>query len=1010
MAEAPKRIKELVKKYKLNYARYRDYNEEQIKQEFINPFFDELGWDIYNKNDIAPQYRDVIFEDSLRINKEVRAPDYCFQLPGKKMFFVEAKKPSVNIKEKKESAFQVRSYAWSAKLPLSILTDFEELAIYDTRVKPNKRDKAGIARLDYFTYEEYVDRWEDLYNIFSKEAVLKGSFDQYAEDNKKKRGTEEVDEAFLSDLEEWRELLAKNIALRNPDTSIEELNYAVQHIIDRIVFLRMCEDRRIEKYGRLRSLKDENAIYEKFCELCVEADDKYNSGLFHFKVQKGRDTIPDQITLGLKIDDGVFKTIFTKLYYPESPYIFNFISPEILGHTYEQFLGKVIRLTDGHRAKVEEKPEVKKAGGVYYTPQYIVDYIVDNTIGKLVKGKTPNKVSELKIIDPACGSGSFLLGAFNYLLKWHLNYYTKRKDRDRLTDKIYQFRPEEYRLTIREKKKILINNIYGVDIDPQAVEVTKLSLLLKVLEDESKDELEEQKTLFKERALPDLDSNIKCGNSLIGSEIFDEEIEGVEKINFFDWNSGFSGIMENGGFDAIIGNPPYIRVQAMKEWSPIEVEFYKKKFVSASKGNYDIYVVFVERGLELLNEKGVLGYILPHKFFNAKYGQPLRSLIADGNNINKIVYFGQEQVFENATTYTNLLFLTKSKSNTFEFMKVDDLNNWRSSGKSIEGKIISKKVSGDEWNFIVGVGAKLFDKLTDMPTKLGDVTKRISQGIRTSANEIYVLDRITDKEDITLAHSELLNKDVKLEKDSLLLFLLGRDIKPYSINHSGKYVIMPYTIDSKKAVIIPEHDIKKRFPNTYDYLLQNKKYLTTREKGRFKGREWYVYGRNQNIDLMLIPKILVPDIANHASFALDEHGDYAFTSGYGIILNEDFNESKKYIIGLLNSKLSDFYLKQVSTPMRGGFYKYETRFIKNIPIRTIDWNNLKDVALHDKMVVLVEKIIKLNKSLSITKVPTEKEMIQRQIRAIVQQVDNLVYELYGLNDKEIEIVKNFLED
>ena len=543
MPEAPKRIKELVEKYKLNYTRYRDYNEEQIKQEFINPLFDALGWDIYNKNDIAPQYRDVIFEDSLRINKEVRAPDYCFQLPGKKMFFVEAKKPSVNIKEKKESAFQVRSYAWSAKLPLSILTDFEELAIYDTRVKPNKRDKAGIARLDYFTYDEYVDRWDDLYNIFSKEAVLKGSFDQYAEDNKKKRGTEEVDEAFLSDLEEWRELLAKNIALRNPDTSIEELNYAVQHILDRIVFLRMCEDRRIEKYGKLRSLKDENSIYEKFCELCVEADDKYNSGLFHFKVQKGRDTIPDQITLGLKIDDGVFKTIFTKLYYPESPYIFNFISPEILGHTYEQFLGKVIRLTDGHRAKVEEKPEVKKAGGVYYTPQYIVDYIVDNTIGKLVKGKTPNKVSELKILDPACGSGSFLLGAFNYLLKWHLNYYTKRKDRDRLIDKIYQFRPGEYRLTIREKKKILINNIYGVDIDPQAVEVTKLSLLLKVLEDESKDELEEQKTLFKERALPDLDSNIKCGNSLIGSEIFDEDIEDIEKINFFDWNTGFSGIM-----------------------------------------------------------------------------------------------------------------------------------------------------------------------------------------------------------------------------------------------------------------------------------------------------------------------------------------------------------------------------------------------------------------------------------------------------------------------------------
>ncbi len=181
--------------------------------------------------------------------------------------------------------------------------------------------------------------------------------------------------------------------------------------------------------------KDETGIYEKFCEICIEADEKYNSGLFHFKVQKGRGTIPDQITLGLTIDDGVFKTIFIKLYYPESPYRFNFIAPEILGHTYEQFLGKVIRLTDGHRAKIEEKPEVKKAGGVYYTPQYIVDYIVENTIGKLVKGKTPNKVSELKILDCSCGSGSFLLGAYKYLLNWHLVYYTNRKDKDLLTDK-----------------------------------------------------------------------------------------------------------------------------------------------------------------------------------------------------------------------------------------------------------------------------------------------------------------------------------------------------------------------------------------------------------------------------------------------------------------------------------------------------------------------------------------------------------------------------------------------
>ena len=972
-----------------------------------------MGWDVYYKDDVAPQYRDVIFEDSLRINKEVRAPDYCFQLPGKKMFFVEAKKPSVNIKDKKESAFQVRSYAWSAKLPLSILTDFEELAIYDTRVKPNKRDKAGIARLDYFTYDEYIDRWDDIYNIFSKEAVLKGSFDQYAEDNKKKHGTEEVDEAFLSDLEEWRELLAKNIALRNPETTIEELNYAVQHILDRIVFFRMCEDRRIEKYGKLRSILEENNIYPKFCELCVEADEKYNSGLFHFKVQKGRGTIPDQITLDLTIDDGVFKTIFTKLYYPESPYIFNFISPEILGHTYEQFLGKVIRLTDGHRAKIEEKPEVKKAGGVYYTPQYIVNYIVENTIGKLVKWKTPNKVSELKILDCSCGSGSFLLGAYKYLLNWHLEYYTSRKDRDRLTDMIYQFRPDEYHLTIREKKKILINNIFGVDIDPQAVEVTKLSLLLKVLEDESKDELEEQKTLFKERALPDLDSNIKCGNSLIGSEIYDEELEGIEKINFFDWNSEFPEIMEDGGFDAVIGNPPYIRVQTMKEWNPIEVEFYKKNYHSASKGNYDVYVVFVERGLELLNEKGVLGYILPHKFFNAKYGQPIRSLIADGNNINKIVHFGDQQVFENATTYTNLMFLTKSLNKSFEFVKVDDLNKWRNYGEAIQGKFDLNKVSDSEWNFIVGKGAKLFERLDSMSIKLGNLA-HLFVGLQTNADDIFILEEITKKDNRVLCKSKLNNKEYWFEDSHVKHFLKGSvNIRRYYLDNVNKRLIFPYEMQGDKSVLISQEDYKKKCPLTWNYLNENKKILSSRNRGEM-GKEWYGYVYKKNHTRLSLPKLVVPSLANQSSFAPDLKGEYYFAGsggggggGYGIILNKDESISYYYLLGVLNSKIATFFLKNISTTFRGGYMALNRQYIEKIPIRTINFDNIEDIVMHDKVAGLVDKMLKLYDTLIDTKVPTEKEMIQRQIDAADKQIDRLVYELYGLTQEDIQIIEEF---
>ena len=357
----------------------------------------------------------------------------------------------------------------------------------------------------------------------------------------------------------------------------------------------------------------------------------------------------------------------------------------------------------------------------------------------------------------------FLLGAYTYLLKWHRDYYSEQKDKNRLKDKIYQGKGEEWLLTIQEKKRILLNNIYGVDIDHQAVEVTKLSLLLKVLEGENKDALEAQQKLFRERALPDLGNNIKCGNSLIGTDIYGEmelEIEDAQRINPFDWNTEFKDVMDNDGFDAVIGNPPYIRIQAMKEWAPLEVEFYKKNYISASKGNYDIYVVFVEKGLSLLNPEGLLGFILPHKFFNAKYGEPIRSLIAEGKNLHKVVHFGDQQIFANATTYTNLLFLNKSPNKKFKFIKVDDLINWRISGESIEGKIDLKKVTNDEWNFIVGPGVELFEKLNNFPVKLGEFGK-IFQGLLTSADKIFILEQSREID-------ENLSKISKLERNVML--------------------------------------------------------------------------------------------------------------------------------------------------------------------------------------------------------------------------------------------------
>ena len=588
----------------------------------------------------------------------------------------------------------------------------------------------------------------------------------------------------------------------------------------------------------------------------------------------------------------------------------------------------------------------------------------------------------------------------------------------------------DWRLTITEKKRILLSHIFGVDIDPQAVEVSKLSLLLKVLEGESAETIGETIRLFHERALPNLADNIKCGNSLIGPDYFTGRLiadpDEIARVNAFDWQREFPAAMKAGGFDCVIGNPPYIRIQTMKETAPLEVGIYKDLYKTAREGNYDIYVVFIEQGLKLLNDKGRLGFICPHKFFNAKYGAPVRSIVAEGQHLAHVVHFGDQQVFDGATTYTCLLFLDKSPAKDCRFVQVTDLVKWKmpQNGKNLvpgegavaEGTIPASHITAAEWNFHVGNGAALFRRLNRIPTKLGDVAARMAQGIRTSANEVYVLDTVSESERYLTAFSIQLNRPVRLERDGVARFLQGREIKPYRILPSGKVVIIPYRLEEGRAVLIGEEEYAKRFPKVFQYLQENKPYLEKREHGRFRGRDWYQFGRKQNVEfyafiypknlgIMREPKILVPDIADRASFALDEKGEYAFTSGYGITLKPTTKESPKYVLGLLNSAVLDFYLKRVSTTMRGGFFRYFTQFIEQLPIRPINFNDPLDKAAHDRMVTLVDSMLTLHKRVASAKSEAQRGAIQRQIDATDAEIDRLVYALYGLTKDEIAIVE-----
>ena len=962
----PKEVSRLIEKFDQHLESYRSgkYNEAQLRNEFLNPFFKALGWDMDNDQGLAEAYKDVVHEDAIRIGGAVKAPDYCFRIGGTRKFFLEAKKPSVDIGQETSAAYQLRRYAWSAKLPLSILSDFEEFAVYDCRVKPNKSDSAATARVFLCRFQDYPEKWEWISSIFSKVAILKGSFDKYAEENKAKRGTSAVDDDFLATIERWRSELAKNIALRNSRLSQRELNFAVQRIIDRIIFLRICEDRGSELYGRLQGLTNGPNIYPRLCEVFEDADGKYNSGLFHFKVEKGRHEPPDEITLGLGLDDKLLRDLLRGLYYPESPYEFTVISSDILGQAYEQFLGKVIRLTEGHHAVVEDKPEVKKAGGVYYTPTYIVDYIVKQTIAKITEGKTPKQASKLRILDPACGSGSFLINAYQFLLDWHHDWYFSHKPETwtKGRNPVLVQTTAGWKLTIAERKRILLDNIYGVDIDPQAVEVTKLSLLLKVLEGESEQTIQPYLRLFSQRALPDLGNNIKCGNSLIGPDFYKQidtdSLNNVEilKINPFDWHKEFPIVFssKNPGFDVIVGNPPYIRVRILRDFIPPQAINYLESQYKCATHVWDIYLLFFERAAQLTHVCGRLAFIVPIQTLHQPNCESLRSLIINNNWLDTVADLSSIDIFSGAIVKNCIIVCDKSakakksiftiKPNTPIELSTDAPIKWpyenisSNPGLSLKLDLLSPK-------------NELCKKIKESSFALGELCY-VTFGLRSCAKRKGG----GGKERLITSNPREKNAKPYLE---------GREISRYSISSSGRFIRY-----------IPEEMYSPRTPALFE----------TRK---------------------IVSQTMLSKMRIVAT--LDENGFYVEQSllcviPHGIITPNlpPVEYPLEILLALMNSRLQTFYFSSflIDYSLGGGLIHAtpgtQAKFIipRKIETKTVDL-----------IVTLVKRLLELNRQLLIMGDDQEREVLLRHSNAIDEQIDQTIYSLYGLTDEEIRIVE-----
>ena len=907
-----------------------ELNEANTKSTFIEPLLRLLGWDTNNHNEVC-------LEDAIS-RKRV---DYSVRYNGRVEFFVEAKQVSVNLEDKR-FINQAIGYGYSRKdVPFVVLTDFEGFKLFDVTVKPDIRNIRKGIKLD-LNWKQYVDKFDDLW-MLSKESVINGDLNKLLSTKPKDRVP--VDKAVLNDLKVWREHLAKDIYKNNPDLFhsgdlerdadyLKEIN---QKLLDRIVFMRSCEDRGLVAGHSLRALFEDrsDSLGTRTMQVILDKEFAFYNRTFNSELFRPQDWEKD-----LKIE---FKTLNAIIEDTYNPYQFDAIPLEVLGNIYEQFLGYTIRVTD-KQVKYEEKPDVRKAGGVYYTPEYIVDYIVKNTVGKKLAELKEKDIKKLRILDPACGSGSFLIRAYEEMLNWYRDLKKKEsaeKSDKQSQDKLFeQGKQQGDVLNIAEKAEILKRHIFGVDLDEQAVEVTKLSLVLKMLEGEFV-------PIGGQGVLPMLNQNIKCGNSLIsGDPLLLTRYFGNDyyKIKPFNWEEQYKEVMEEGGFDCVIGNPPYGYM------IPMNMQEYFSAMYSSQDYQKDLYLLFLERYQELIKEGMDLGIIVSNTWLQSINLKKIRIHLTNHYKWIKILFLS-EKVFS-AVVDTHVLVFKKIKNG----IKEDD----EVSIETLKDGIVIP------FNKLQGV---------NIP-KDGNCINIIS-----SKEKMQVFEKI------------------KLNSKPLSEFCdVYNGVKPFE-KGKGKPPQTAEIVKTKPYVFEGEKPLK----GVWTPLLRGS--LINKYVNLWENNYWIKYGpwlaAPRDIEIFKMKEKIAVRQTGDSLIATMVDDKYILRNNLHIIIAKDKLLNLNVVLAIMNSKLMDFCYTFINPEKGEALAEVKKNHVEVLPIVKIIQEKSSDVK---RLSELVEVVMNLKKK-QISLAGTNYANCENQITSTLSEIDDTVYRMYGINDKEKAIIE-----